>query len=40
VAAGVWFALTLPSLRALVRPIYIERGVLVASTGDAAAKST
>ena len=40
VLAGVWFALTLPSLRALVRPIYIERGILVASTGDAAARTT
>ena len=40
VLAGVWFALALPSLRALVRPIYIERGILVASTGDAAARTT
>jgi MFS family permease len=28
VAAGVWFATRLPALRAIVRPIYIERGIL------------
>jgi MFS family permease len=38
-AAAAWFALRLPSLRVLVRPIYVERGILVASTGDAAARS-
>jgi predicted MFS family arabinose efflux permease len=31
VAAGVWLASRLPTLREQVRPIYIERGVLVAS---------
>jgi MFS family permease len=32
IAGGVWFALRLPSLRQLVRPIYVERGIL---SGDA-----
>jgi hypothetical protein len=27
-AGGAWFALRLPKFRALVRPIYIERGIL------------
>jgi MFS family permease len=29
--AAVWFALRLPSLRAIVRPIYVERGILAAA---------
>ncbi len=29
VAAGLWFATRLPALRALVRPIYIARGIIV-----------
>ena len=28
VAAGVWFAVRLPSLRAMLRPIYVEKGIL------------
>jgi hypothetical protein len=28
VAGGVWLALKLPSIRQLVRPIYVERGIL------------
>jgi MFS family permease len=28
VAAGVWFGVRLPSLRALLRPIYIQKGIL------------
>jgi MFS family permease len=28
VATGLWLASRLPSLRAIVRPIYIERGIL------------
>ena len=28
VVTGVWFLSRLPSLRAVVRPIYIERGIL------------
>jgi MFS family permease len=31
IAAGVWFAFRLPMLRELVRPIYIERGILGAA---------
>jgi MFS family permease len=36
---GVIFAFRLPTLRAHVRPIYIERGILVATEIDAGAKS-
>ena len=39
VAAAGWFALRLPRLRALVRPIYVERGILAAAEADAGAKS-
>ena len=28
VAAGIWFALRLPALRAVLRPIYVEKGIL------------
>ena len=35
IAAGTWFALRLPRLRALVRPIYVERGILAAAQVDA-----
>jgi MFS family permease len=28
VVAGVWFALRLPSLRAMLRPIYVQKGIL------------
>ena len=28
ILAGTWFALRLPKFRELVRPIYIERGIL------------
>ena len=28
VAAGVWFAARLPSIRALLRPIYVQKGIL------------
>jgi MFS family permease len=28
VLAGIWFAVRLPSLRALLRPIYVEKGIL------------
>ena len=38
-AAGTWFALSLPRLRELVRPIYIERGILAAAQVDATTKS-
>ena len=30
-AAGVWLMMSLPKLRQLVRPIYVERGILAAS---------
>ena len=30
IASGIWFGAKLPSLRALVRPIYIERGIIPA----------
>jgi fucose permease len=28
VAAGVWFGWRLPSLRALLRPIYVQKGII------------
>jgi len=28
IVAGAWFALRLPSLRTMLRPIYIEKGIL------------
>ena len=39
IAAGAWFASRLPRLRALVRPIYVERGILVAAETDSATKT-
>jgi MFS family permease len=39
IAAGVWFARRLPVLRELVRPIYLERGILGASEMDANTKA-
>ena len=39
VAAGAWFAARLPRLRALVRPIYVERGILAAAETDSATKT-
>jgi len=36
---GVIFAFRLPTLRAHVRPIYIERGILVATEIEGGAKS-
>ena len=38
-AGGVWFALRLPTLRALVRPIYVERGIITIPAIDTGAKS-
>ncbi len=35
VAAGLWLALRLPLLRAQVRPIYVERGILAAAQAEA-----
>jgi MFS family permease len=37
--AGGWFALRLPRLRDLIRPIYVERGILAAAEIDADVKS-
>ncbi|MFL5620122.1 MAG: MFS transporter [Gemmatimonadaceae bacterium] len=39
IAAGVWFAFRLPRLRELVRPIYVERGILAAAQVDASTKA-
>jgi MFS family permease len=39
IAAGIWFALRLPRLRELVRPIYVERGILAAAQLEGNAKS-
>ena len=36
---GLWFARRLPTLRALVRPIYIERGILPVPAVDSGAKT-
>ena len=37
--AAVWFASRLPGLREIVRPIYVERGILAAAEIDAGTKS-
>ena len=39
VAGGLWFARRLPTLRALVRPIYIDRGILPVPAVDSGAKT-
>lgn len=39
VLAGIWFARQLPALRTLVRPIYVERGVLPVSAVDSGSKT-
>ena len=39
IAGGIVFAFRLPKLRARVRPIYIERGILVATEVDGGVKS-
>jgi MFS family permease len=31
IAGGAWFAVRLPALRAMIRPIYVERGILPAA---------
>jgi hypothetical protein len=36
VAAGLWLMTKLPRLRELVRPIYIERGILATTEAEAA----
>ena len=37
--AGAWFHSRLPRLRALIRPIYIERGLLVVADADSGVKT-
>jgi len=39
IAAGMWFMYRLPLLRAIVRPIYVERGILAASQLDGTSKA-
>ena len=39
VLAGGWFAWRLPRLREIVRPIYVERGILAAAEIDADLKA-
>ena len=39
IAAGAWFAMRLPRLRALVRPIYVERGILAAAEIEGSTKA-
>ena len=39
IAAGLWLMISLPKLRQLVRPIYIERGILAATQADTARSS-
>ena len=39
IAAGVWFASRLPGIRALVRPVYVERGILTVPDVDTGAKA-
>ena len=38
-AGGLWFYLRLPRLRALLRPVYVERGILVVPDVDAGTKT-
>jgi MFS family permease len=39
IASGAWFAYALPRLRALLRPIYVKRGIMAAPTVDTGAKT-
>jgi MFS family permease len=39
VAGGVWFYSTLPRLRAIIHPLYAERGLLVIPDADSGAKT-
>jgi predicted MFS family arabinose efflux permease len=38
-AGGIWFALRLPALRVLVRPIYVARGIIAVPDVDSGAKT-
>jgi MFS family permease len=39
IGAALWFALRLPGLRAMVRPIYVERGIIAAAEMEANTKA-
>jgi MFS family permease len=39
IAAGIWFMYRLPLLREIVRPIYVERGILAAAQIDGTTKA-
>ena len=39
IASGVWFFSNLPHMRAVVRPIYIQKGLLVVPDADTGAKT-
>jgi MFS family permease len=39
IAAGMWFMYRLPLLREIVRPIYVERGILAAAQMDGTSKA-
>lgn len=39
IAAGLWFAMRLPQLREMVRPIYVERGILSAAQIELSTKA-
>jgi MFS family permease len=40
IGGAIWFAAQLPTIRRLIRPIYIERGILTATPADAAVESS
>jgi MFS family permease len=40
IAGAAWFAAQLPTIRRLIRPIYVERGIMAASPADAAVESS
>jgi MFS family permease len=39
IASGVWFFLALPQIRAVIRPIYAQKGLLVIPDADTGAKT-
>jgi MFS family permease len=39
IASALWFASRLPALRAIVRPIYVERGILPVPAVDSGTKT-
>jgi MFS family permease len=40
IGGAVWFAAQLPTIRRLIRPIYVERGILTATPTDAVVESS